>query len=174
MDLYDDCCCHYGTTTARDSVPYGIGHVHMGLAGENEAVRRAVGRAPIAGRGVRILAMDGGGMKVGRALLLRHQVRTPILGSANIVKYVDSAALSRVPTAPLLRAAGAGDAADAVAAAGAHRPPHARAVRPGVRHFHRRHPRRRARRALRVAGRVRGDLQVRSSAPCAAPWSARL
>jgi hypothetical protein len=38
-------------------------------AGENEAVRRAVGRAPISGRGVRILAMDGGGMKASSALL---------------------------------------------------------------------------------------------------------
>jgi hypothetical protein len=70
MGLYDDCCRHYGTTAARGSAPYGIGHVQMGLAGENEAVRRAVGRAPLAGRGVRILAMDGGGMKASRDMML--------------------------------------------------------------------------------------------------------
>lgn len=33
-------------------------------SGENEAVRVAVDRPPIVNRGVRILAMDGGGMKV--------------------------------------------------------------------------------------------------------------
>lgn len=34
------------------------------FAGENEEVRKAVGRQPIVGRGTRILCMDGGGMKV--------------------------------------------------------------------------------------------------------------
>ena len=34
------------------------------FSGENEAVRLAVGRPPIIDRGVRILSMDGGGMKV--------------------------------------------------------------------------------------------------------------
>lgn len=33
-------------------------------SGENEAVRIAVGRPSIVDRGVRILSMDGGGMKV--------------------------------------------------------------------------------------------------------------
>ena len=32
--------------------------------GENEEVRKAVGRKAITGRGIRILCMDGGGMKV--------------------------------------------------------------------------------------------------------------
>ena len=32
--------------------------------GENEEVRKAVGRKAISGRGIRILCMDGGGMKV--------------------------------------------------------------------------------------------------------------
>ena len=32
-------------------------------AGQNEEVSKAVGRSPIRGRGVRILCMDGGGMK---------------------------------------------------------------------------------------------------------------
>jgi len=36
----------------------------LAVLGEGEAVRRAVGRAPLAGRGVRVLSMDGGGMKV--------------------------------------------------------------------------------------------------------------
>lgn len=36
----------------------------LAILGENDAVRESVGRAPITGRGVRILAMDGGGMKV--------------------------------------------------------------------------------------------------------------
>lgn len=34
------------------------------VSGENEAVRQAVGRPAIINRGVRILSMDGGGMKV--------------------------------------------------------------------------------------------------------------
>lgn len=34
------------------------------MPGENEIVRQAVGRHAITGRGVRILSMDGGGMKV--------------------------------------------------------------------------------------------------------------
>ena len=37
----------------------------LAVLGEGEAVRRAVGRPPLAGRGVRVLSMDGGGMKVG-------------------------------------------------------------------------------------------------------------
>jgi hypothetical protein len=37
----------------------------LAVLGENEEVRRAVGRPPLSGRGVRILSMDGGGMKVG-------------------------------------------------------------------------------------------------------------
>lgn len=32
--------------------------------GENEEVRKAVGRKAITNRGIRILCMDGGGMKV--------------------------------------------------------------------------------------------------------------
>ena len=36
----------------------------LAVLGEGEAVRRAVGRPPLAGRGVRVLSMDGGGMKV--------------------------------------------------------------------------------------------------------------
>ncbi|BDA47659.1 probable calcium-independent phospholipase A2-gamma at C-terminar half [Coccomyxa sp. Obi] len=35
----------------------------LAILGENEEVRRAIGRPPIVGRGVRILSMDGGGMK---------------------------------------------------------------------------------------------------------------
>ncbi|EIE23713.1 hypothetical protein COCSUDRAFT_41874 [Coccomyxa subellipsoidea C-169] len=35
----------------------------LAILAENEEVRRAVGRAPITGRGIRILSMDGGGMK---------------------------------------------------------------------------------------------------------------
>lgn len=38
-------------------------HVCICHAGENEEVGKAVGRPPIEGRGVRILCMDGGGMK---------------------------------------------------------------------------------------------------------------
>jgi hypothetical protein len=34
-------------------------------AGQNEQVRIALGQPPIRGRGLRVLAMDGGGMKVG-------------------------------------------------------------------------------------------------------------
>ena len=33
-------------------------------AGENEKVSQAVGRKLISGRGIRVLSMDGGGMKV--------------------------------------------------------------------------------------------------------------
>ncbi len=40
----------------------------LAILAENEEVRRAVGRPPITGRGIRILSMDGGGMKVGRAI----------------------------------------------------------------------------------------------------------
>ena len=40
----------------------------LAVLGEGEAVRRAVGRPPLAGRGVRVLSMDGGGMKVRCAL----------------------------------------------------------------------------------------------------------
>lgn len=36
----------------------------LAILAENEEVRRAVGRPPVTGRGVRILSMDGGGMKV--------------------------------------------------------------------------------------------------------------
>ncbi|KAK9839624.1 hypothetical protein WJX81_001442 [Elliptochloris bilobata] len=36
---------------------------HLAVLGEGEAVRRAVGRPLLAGRGVRVLSMDGGGMK---------------------------------------------------------------------------------------------------------------
>jgi hypothetical protein len=36
----------------------------LAILAENEEVRRAVGRPPIVGRGIRILSMDGGGMKV--------------------------------------------------------------------------------------------------------------
>ena len=36
----------------------------LAILGENEEVRRAIGRPAILGRGVRILSMDGGGMKV--------------------------------------------------------------------------------------------------------------
>ncbi|KAL6778960.1 hypothetical protein ACKKBF_B19310 [Auxenochlorella protothecoides x Auxenochlorella symbiontica] len=35
----------------------------LAILGENATVQRAVGRAPMQGRGVRILSMDGGGMK---------------------------------------------------------------------------------------------------------------
>lgn len=35
----------------------------LAILGENETVRSAVGRAPIGGRGLRILCMDGGGMR---------------------------------------------------------------------------------------------------------------
>lgn len=41
-------------------------------AGENEAVRQAVGRPPISNRGLRILSMDGGGMKVGEPHSTTH------------------------------------------------------------------------------------------------------
>lgn len=34
------------------------------VAGQNEQVRIALGQPPIRGRGLRVLAMDGGGMKV--------------------------------------------------------------------------------------------------------------
>jgi hypothetical protein len=40
----------------------------LAVLGEGEAVRRAVGRPPLAGRGVRVLSMDGGGMKVRASL----------------------------------------------------------------------------------------------------------
>jgi hypothetical protein len=35
----------------------------LAILGENELVRRAVGRTPVTGRGVRILCMDGGGIR---------------------------------------------------------------------------------------------------------------
>jgi hypothetical protein len=35
----------------------------LAILGENEAVGRAVGRRPVRGRGLRVLSMDGGGMK---------------------------------------------------------------------------------------------------------------
>ena len=35
----------------------------LAILGENETVRAAVGQPNLAGRGVRILSMDGGGMK---------------------------------------------------------------------------------------------------------------
>ena len=44
----------------------------LAILGENEEVGRAVGRPSPQGRGVRILSMDGGGMKVG-ALLTWHR-----------------------------------------------------------------------------------------------------
>ena len=44
------------------------------MAGENDAVRRAVGRARIQGRGLRVLTMDGGGMKGIATLRLLRQV----------------------------------------------------------------------------------------------------
>lgn len=43
----------------------------LAVLGEGEAVRRAVGRPPLAGRGVRVLSMDGGGMKVRCALTMK-------------------------------------------------------------------------------------------------------
>ena len=43
----------------------------LAILGQNDEVWRAVGRPGHSGRGVRILAMDGGGMKVRRLLLLR-------------------------------------------------------------------------------------------------------
>lgn len=43
-------------------------------AGENDAVCKAVGRKPITGRGVRILSMDGGGMKGIATLRLLKQL----------------------------------------------------------------------------------------------------
>ena len=49
----------------------------LAILGENELVRQATGTRPITGRGVRILAMDGGGIR-GRAtvkLLKRIEVR---------------------------------------------------------------------------------------------------
>lgn len=42
----------------RDMLLWGV------LLGLNEEVRCAVGRSPVKGRGIRILSMDGGGMKV--------------------------------------------------------------------------------------------------------------
>lgn len=42
-------------------------------AGQNDEVSKAVGRAPMEGRGVRILCMDGGGMKgLATLRMLRH------------------------------------------------------------------------------------------------------
>lgn len=42
-----------------------FGLLELGVyLGENEIVRQAVGRHPLIGRGVRVLSMDGGGMKV--------------------------------------------------------------------------------------------------------------
>jgi len=49
------------------------------VTGENDAVRRAVGRAPVSGRGLRILTMDGGGMKGIATLRLIRQVHSAIL-----------------------------------------------------------------------------------------------
>lgn len=49
-------------------------------AGQNEQLRIALGRPPIAqlGRGVRVLAMDGGGMKV--RCVLPFRVWRPRMG----------------------------------------------------------------------------------------------
>lgn len=44
---------------------------HMPPAGQNEQVRIALGQPPIRGRGLRVLAMDGGGMKVCGTVLSR-------------------------------------------------------------------------------------------------------
>ena len=45
-------------------------------------MRRAVGRAPISGRGLRILTMDGGGMKGIATLRLIRQVSSHTRGNA--------------------------------------------------------------------------------------------
>ncbi|KAL3158161.1 hypothetical protein ABBQ32_011753 [Trebouxia sp. C0010 RCD-2024] len=45
----------------------------LAILGQNDEVRKAVGRAPMEGRGVRILCMDGGGMKgLATLRMLRH------------------------------------------------------------------------------------------------------
>ncbi|KAK9820032.1 hypothetical protein WJX72_005289 [[Myrmecia] bisecta] len=46
----------------------------LAILGENEEVRRAVAQPPIRGRGIRILAMDGGGMKGIATLRLLRQL----------------------------------------------------------------------------------------------------
>ena len=53
-----------------------VGSESLLPAGENEHVAQAVGRPSVNGRGVRILSMDGGGMKV----RLQHLLACMIVG----------------------------------------------------------------------------------------------
>ena len=68
------------------------------VAGENDAVRRAVGRAPISGRGLRILTMDGGGMKGIATLRLIRQVDSGICTCILIANEHARAATPQAPT----------------------------------------------------------------------------
>ena len=50
----------------------------LALLGENEELRRATGRFPVAGRGLRILAIDGGAPLAGRAWPLLLASASPL------------------------------------------------------------------------------------------------
>ena len=56
-------------------------------AGENEAVRSATRRPRILGRGLRILAMDGGGMKVGPGLKSSGPPTVQNLRAAKLISH---------------------------------------------------------------------------------------
>jgi hypothetical protein len=59
------CSCHRVQATIACQVSVGDSALcWLPPAGQNEQVRIALGQPPIRGRGLRVLAMDGGGMKV--------------------------------------------------------------------------------------------------------------
>lgn len=98
-----------------------VAHVHapplLLPAGQNEQVRIALGQPPIRGRGLRVLSMDGGGMKGLTIIESLRQVRTrwrgvrrvmPAHACASSVACLSSSCISAqaagAPTAVLTRA----------------------------------------------------------------------
>ena len=60
----------------------------LAILGENEIVRQAVGRRPIVGKGVRVLCMDGGGMRgISTVQMLRRIEVCCIFSSSQLFSF---------------------------------------------------------------------------------------